>query len=88
MIEDLLISGCNDDTNKGYDFFMRGDLCQMSTQKQFLIAKGFDVKQNNVYPCIKKHDVKMALQLIWQNKVEGWWHYEDKYVEFKICTKE
>jgi hypothetical protein len=84
----LLSSAINNESNKDYSFFLRGDLCQMTTQRSFLSNRGFDLKQNNVYPCLKQCDVKNALTAIWTYKPEGWWHYVDEYVEYDICTKE
>ena len=31
---------------------------------------------------------KNALTAIWTYKPEGWWHYDDEYVKYNICTKE
>lgn len=70
------------------NFYLRGDLCQMAEQKKFLRQQGFEVSQVNVYPTIMLQDVYKVLLIIWLNKVEGWWHYEDKYIEHDICTKE
>ncbi len=84
----LINSAIKKEENTKYSFFLSGDLLQMSTQKTFLLNKGFDVKQNNVYPCLKPTDVKKALGLIWEFKIDGWWNYEEKYIEFGISTKE
>ena len=78
----------NLEKNKEYSFFLDGDLCQMSTQKKFLLSHGFDIKQNDVYPCLKPTDRKKALKLIWEQKCEGWWHYQKDYAELEICTEE
>lgn len=43
---------------------------------------------NNVYPVLKNEDVPAALKAIFQRKIEVWWHYKEKYVEFEICTSE
>lgn len=85
---DLLESAAKDETNRTHSFFMKGDLSQMSIQRNFLSSRGFDVKQNNVYPCLKEEDVEKALKLIWEQSVEGWWHYEDLYIKHNICSKE
>jgi len=87
-MENLLNAAVNKETNEKYNFFLSGDLCQMSTQRNFLSNRGFDLKQNDVYPCLKDCDKKMALKLIWENKVEGWWHYKDEYIKLNICKKE
>ena len=84
----LIQSAANKERNASYSFYLDGDLSQMSNQKQFLVKNGFDVKQNDVYPCLKQEDVKSALELIWNNRVDGWWHYSKKYVEHNICTEE
>ncbi len=84
----LINSAANNESNKSHTFFIDGDLLQMSEQKRFLQSRGFNVQQNNVYPCLRQEDVERALKLIWENRVEGWWHYEEKYVELGICTKE
>ena len=41
-----------------------------------------------MYLLLKEEDIENALDLIWTNKVEGWWHYMDKFAELDICTKE
>ncbi len=88
-IYDLIESAArNENANSDYTFFLDGDLCQMSNQKDFLRKKGFSVDQRNVYPVLKEEDVKKALELIWSTKTDGWWHYKGKYVELGICTAE
>ena len=87
----LLSSAANDprgERNQEYAFLLSGDLCQMSTQEDFLRAQGFDVARRNVYPALKSEDVERALRLIWERRCDGWWNYEHKYVELGICTKE
>ena len=71
-----------------YTFYIKGDLCQMSSQGSFLKKYGFSVSQSNVYPVIKEEDVPKALRLIYESRVEGWWHYKEKYTELGICTPE
>jgi hypothetical protein len=73
---------------KEYTFYLSGDLSQMSSQKVFLCNQGFDVSQSDVYPVLKEEDVPRALKLIYQNRVEGWWHYKERYVKLSICTAE
>jgi hypothetical protein len=87
-MNDLFESAKNNDKSETHNFFLKGDLSQMSTKKQFLLNKGFSIQQNNVYPCLKESDVKNALTAIWKNKVEGWWHYKEEYIKHNICTKE
>jgi hypothetical protein len=69
-------------------FFLEGDLCQMGNQKRFLIEHGIRTEQVNVYPVVKGSDLKRALTLIWENRVDGWWHYKNEYVKLEICTEE
>jgi len=85
---DLLNSAVKNDKNKDYSFYLHGDLCQMSSQRSFLNSHGIVTKQNNVYPCVKECDIQKALTLIWEHRVEGWWHYRDKYVDYGIWTEE
>jgi hypothetical protein len=85
---DLLKSAQDDVTNKNYSFFLSGDLCQMATQRDFLNSRNIQTRQNNVYPCLRECDVEKALTLIWKSKTEGWWHYKDQYLKYKICTEE
>lgn len=87
-ITDLLYAAANHRNDQGYAFSLTGDLCQMVSQKNFLLERGFTIGQSDVYPLIKEEDVKIALTAIWEYKVEGWWHYDKKYYELKICTKE
>lgn len=65
-----------------------GDLSQMATQDLFLRRNGIKLNRSNVYYIIQEVDVKLALTMIWENKIEGWWHYEEEYVEHGIITKE
>lgn len=88
-MEDLIKSGINNSkSSEEYNFFLDGDLSQMSKQKNFLNENGIVTQQRNVYPCLKEEDVKKALTLIWNKNCPGWWHYQNKYVEYGICTKE
>lgn len=87
-MEKLIQSAIKNERNEEYKFFLEGDLCQMSTQREFLNSRGIKTRQNNVYPCLKESDVPKAMYLIWNNRVEGWWHYEELYVKHSICTKE
>lgn len=74
--------------NENFTFFLDGDLCQMGTQREFLSSRGIKTQQCNVYPCLKKSDVKRALSLIWEFRVPGWWHYKSFYIQHEICTEE
>lgn len=69
-------------------FLLSGDLNQMSIQRNFLINKGFEVLQNNVYPSLKPADTKRALTLIWTENIAGWWHYQKEYAQHVICSAE
>ncbi|MDD5651231.1 MAG: hypothetical protein PHF86_12580 [Candidatus Nanoarchaeia archaeon] len=71
-----------------FKFYLSGDLSQMGIQDCFLRNAGFEVARSNVYPVLKEADVPKALQMIWEYKVEGWWHYKEKYVALQICTGE
>jgi len=67
---------------------MSGDLSQMGTQRRVLNRHGVETIQSDVYPCIKQEDIPRAMKIIWDNRVEGWWHYESEYVAHSICSKE
>lgn len=84
----LLATASEAKAPREYTFYLSGDLCQMSSQGRFLISQGFRVSQSNVYPVLKEEDVPNALKRIYECRVEGWWHYKEKYVELKICTAE
>jgi hypothetical protein len=78
-----------DTHDAGYTFTFDGDLCQMSSQKEFLLHRGFDVGQCGVYPAVKdKETFDKAITAIWEDRAEGYWHYEDKLVTLKACTHE
>lgn len=83
---DLLSAASDKESNPDYDFFLKGDLNQMAEQKLSMILWGFDVKQNDVYPSIKKSDAAKALELILNFKVNGWWNYRKEYVQFNILS--
>ena len=67
---------------------MSGDLCQMSDQERFLSFEGIIFERQNVYRIVSEDQVEKALGLIWNKKINGWWHYLDKYIKLGICTKE
>lgn len=83
-----LIMSSGASPREGFNFFLDGDLLQMSTQKQFLRDKGFAVDQSDVYPVLRKSDAKRAMKLIWEHRVDGWWSYKRQYVDMGICTEE
>jgi hypothetical protein len=85
---DLLGSANRAEAPCDYTFYVSGDLNQMSKQKSFLINRGIDVGQRDVHPVLKDCDVLQALTLIYANKIEGWWHYQEQYIKYNICTKE
>lgn len=70
------------------DLWIEGDLCQMSNQEKSLVSAGIPFSRSDVYRIVPKEQTKKALAVIWGNKVDGWWHYLDKYVDFGICTIE
>lgn len=69
------------------DFYLNGDLCQMSAQKKHLSNNGFSVGQVDVYPTLKQEDVGDALNEIWQFKIDGWWNYKTAFIDHNICTE-
>lgn len=70
-------------------YTLTGDLCQMANQGNFLQKAGFRVGMIDVYPGLHtEDDFKAALKAIWDNGVDGWWHYEKQYIKYGICTKE
>lgn len=87
-MEALLTAAISNEKNVEFTFYIEGDLCQMSSQRSFLNGRGIQTKQNNVYPCVRECDKVKALTLIWENHVEGWWHYKESYVKHNICTAE
>lgn len=70
------------------ELLIQGDLNQMITQQKFLSAFSITMRQHDIYFYVKESDVKKALQLIYDNKVEGWWHYQEDYEKFNIATNE
>ena len=72
---------------QGFNFRIQGDLNQMGIQREHL-QNFIEVQQSDVTPVIKQEDVEQALTSIFNNKIEGWWHYLNKYIELNICTKE
>ena len=68
-----------------HTFHLRGDLRQLSHQKVAL-KNLFSIEQDNVWPCLKEENVTEALSFIWNNAIDGWWHYEKDMIERNICT--
>ena len=73
----------------GYQhLFDRGDLRQLAAQHELLRQEGFEVGLVGVYPAVKTEDaLRRGLTLIWERKMEGWWHYLDQYTSYGICTQ-
>ena len=69
------------------DLTCRGDLSQLATQKEVL-SKGFDYYMSDVYPVVREASVKNFLYFMYNQNIEGWWHYRDVFVEYNICTAE
>jgi hypothetical protein len=68
---------------------LNGDLNQMSIQAEALRANGFEIGFSDVYPVVKtEDDFKRALKFLWDREVPGWWHYQERMIEYGICTKE
>lgn len=84
----LIKSGANKQ-NDGATFTLEGDLSQMSNQERFLENHGFRIGRIDCYPGLyTEEDYKAALKAIWDNRVDGWWHYEEDYIKYGITTKE
>lgn len=70
-------------------FYFEGDLCQMADQELELRRQGFAVGNSDVYPVVdSEEEYKKALRFIWDRKINGWWHYKDKYAKYGICDAE
>jgi len=52
------------------------------------------VELSEKFPVVKQlweeseEEFKKALKLIWGFRTDGWWHYEDQYIKYEICTKD
>ncbi|MGE5329294.1 MAG: hypothetical protein ACM3KR_07295 [Deltaproteobacteria bacterium] len=69
-------------------FTFKGDLRQMAEQQRALQDAGIQVLRRDVYPGVKtEEDFIKALTIIWTQRVEGWWHYKERYAQYGICTK-
>jgi hypothetical protein len=84
-----LIKSSADKRDDGVKYTLEGNLCQMATQERYLRNRGFRVGRMDCYPGLyTEEDHQAALKAIWTNRVDGWWHYEDEYVHYGICTSE
>ncbi len=84
-----LIQSASNKRNDGRLFTLEGDLSQMANQSDFLEKKGFRVGRIDCYPGLfTEDDYRKALAAIWENRVDGWWHYDEDYVKYGICTME
>jgi len=73
----------------GYQhLFNRGGLRHLAVLQELLHQEGLDVGFVGAYPAVKTEDaLRKGLTLIWENKIEGWWHYLDQYTTYGICTR-
>jgi hypothetical protein len=70
-------------------YSLQGDLCQMFTQKKAMDLYEVPYIMQDVYPTIEgEKDYKRALVIIWDDRIEGWWHYKEDYVRYGICSAE
>jgi hypothetical protein len=70
------------------DLTIDGDLNQISAQRRFLSVEGFNFKVVGVFPVVAAENVKEVLTRIWRFKVDGWWHYKERYIQNGVCTEE
>ena len=71
------------------ELFLDGDLNQMANQHKFLANRGIPLHRVNVYSVINgKENIKKAMQLILDMKVDGWWHYKTECIDYGVCTAE
>jgi hypothetical protein len=89
-VVELITAAAEHRDDQGYNYCLSGDLGQMSVQKEFLMSRGMDVGQRDVYPALRNEDdFRRALGLIWGNKIEGWWNYSKNILmEYEICTED
>lgn len=81
-----LISKAGSVPKKAPVFTIDGDLSQMAKQAEFLRGRGIEVGYADVYPVLfSEEDTARALKLIWESKVDGWWHYKAAYAKRGIC---
>ena len=82
----LLANAGKSDSNFKY-LLSEGDLCQMSSNKEFLQRSGFKIGQVDVYPALQtEKEYIEALNLFYIHRVNGWWNYRRQFVEYGICT--
>jgi len=88
-VGELMSAAASGRNDSGYSYYLSGDLCQMSKQKEFLSSHGMTLGQKDVYPVLEtEDDFKEALALLWKYRVAGWWNYQKQMVEYGICTKD
>ena len=71
-------------------FSMQGDLNQMGIQRSVLSKCGVPVNTSEGIPYMFESEevfVK-AMQIMWDNSVEGWWNYREYLINANICTKQ
>jgi len=69
-------------------YTLDGDLGQMAEQMMQLKRFGLNVRQSGAYPGFETETkYKEALKLIWDNNIDGWWHYLNQYIKYEICTE-
>ena len=87
-VSSLINSAVSGKSDEDCNFLLTGDLNQMGIQDKFLKDQGLVVKRWDVYPGFRtQKEYDEAITLIWQHKVEGWWHYQKRLVELGICTE-
>ena len=85
----LIASAASGRKDEGFTFLLDGDLMQMRAQEKFLKGRGMKVGRWDCYPALSSQDdFNQAIKLIWENKIEGWWHYKAKLVAIGACTAE
>ena len=48
---------------------------------------GIKIFQHGVHPVIKNKDEYIkALNIIWSEKIEGWWNYKEEFLKYNVCS--
>jgi hypothetical protein len=70
------------------ELWLKGDLLQMSSQDTHLIFQGIPTRRVDVYPVVNAENRNRALYILWTDSVDGWWLYEEEFIELGLCTHE
>jgi len=66
----------------------KGDLNQQAIQRKLLRNSSIKHERVDVYCEISEEYIKEFVTLMYTNRIEGWWLYNEELISYNVCTVE